>query len=195
MNIHASTCWKAIWATLFLALALRAWADPLPQGPKLERSCTGIVLSVNTNEHVVRVKRPFWPAKQFAYGDKCEITLLYAMSKNGIGTSGDLRPGQKVTVSFQESHGALIANQIEQQPMQYVGTVSRINLEKHRLALRRWIFDKRLNIAADCITILGDHGVGTLADIRPGDPVVVLYETPGGNPTAWQITKTAPPAR
>ncbi len=112
------------------------------------------------------------------------------MLKNGVGTPGDLRPGEKVAVSYQDSRGVHVADQIEQQRMQFSGTVKEINPEKHRLTLRRWVLGKKMNIAPDCITILGDNKAGGLSDIRSGDHVVVIYETPIGIPTAWQITKT-----
>ena len=190
MNIHAFTTWKVIFAILLVTVVLRAPADPAQKVNKPGRNYTGVVICVDTNEQVFQVKRSLLSARQFAYGDKCEITLLYAMMNNGIGTSGDLRPGEKVTVSYQDSHGVHIADRIEQQLMQFSGTVKEINLEKHRLTVHRRVLDKRMNIAPDCITVLGNDKTGTLADIHPGDHVVVTYETPGGNPMAWQITKT-----
>jgi hypothetical protein len=182
--------WKAISAMLLVVIALRASADPAPKMPKAERNYTGVVISVDTNAQVFWIKRSLLPVRQFAYGDKCEMTLLYSILQNGGGTSPDLRPGEKVTVSYQDSHGVHIADRIEQQPMQFSGTVKELNPEKHRLTLHRWVLDKRMTIAPDCIIVFGSDKTGTLADIHSGDHVVVIYETPGGNPMAWQITKT-----
>lgn len=190
MNIHVLTSWKAISAMLLVLVVLRASADPAPKKLVAERNYTGVVTCVDTNEQIFRIKRSLLPAKQFAYGDKCEITLLYSILKNGVGTSADLRPGEKVTVGYQDSHGVHIADRIEQQPMQFSGTVKELNPERHRLTLRRWILNKRMNIAPDCITVLDGDKACTLDDIHSGDHVVVIYETPGGNLMAWQITKT-----
>ena len=90
---------------------------------KSDKTYTGVVMSVNTNENVFRVKRCFWSARQFACGRNCEITPLYVILKDGVGTPGGLRPGEKVTVSYQDAHGVLIADWIEQRPMQFAGTV------------------------------------------------------------------------
>jgi hypothetical protein len=192
MKIHAFGSWKAIGATplVLVLMVLRAPADPVPKPPEPEKNYTGIVTCVDTNEQVLRIKRSLLSARQFAYGDNCAITLLYAELKNEAGTSGGLRPGEKVTVSYQDSHGVKIPDRIEQQPMQLSGTVTAINPANHTLTLRRWLLDRRLNIAADCITMLGNDRVGALTDIYPGDQVVVVYETPDCRPTAWQITKT-----
>lgn len=190
MNIHAFTSWKAFVAMMLIAVVLRAPADPAQQARQPEKNYTGVVICVDTNKQVFRIKRPLFPAKQFAYCDKCEITMLYVMLKDGAGTMGDLRPGEKVIVSYQDSHGVHIADRVEQQRMQFSGTVKEINPGKHQLTLHRRFSDKRMNIAPDCITVLGADTTGTLADIHSGDHVVVIYETPGGNPMAWQITKT-----
>lgn len=192
MKIHAFASWKVVGAALLIVTVVRAPADPASTASKVTmpgKNYTGIVSCVDTNEHIFQIKRPLLPARQFAYGDNCEITFLYTMLRNGGGTSGDLRPGEKVTVSYQDSHGVNITGRIEQQPMQFSGTVKDINPQNHTLTLRRWILDRRLNVAPDCIAVLDDKP-GTLADIHSGDQVVVTYETPGGHPTAWQITKT-----
>lgn len=183
-------------ATLLVAVALRTPADPVLTAPGADKIYTGVVITVDTNESVFRVQGSRWSAKQFAYSDNCEITLLYSTLQNGLGstTAEGLRTGEKVTVNYQDLHDVHIADRIEQQPLQFAGTVRRINLEKRRLTLRRWIADQRLNIEAGCLIILGDHKVGALTDIRPGDHVVVTYETPGGDPMAWQITRTTAPS-
>ena len=190
MNIRALTSWKAIVTMLLVAVVLRAPADPAQKVRKPGKNYTGVVICVDTNEQVFRMKRSLFPAKQFAYGDNCEISLLYTTLQDGGGTLGDLRPGEKVIVSYQDSHGVHIAGRVEQQRMQFSGTVKEINPGKHQLTLHRWSLDKRMNICPDCITVLGADKTGTLADIHSGDHVVVIYETPGGNPMAWQITKT-----
>jgi hypothetical protein len=188
MKIHAFASWKAASATLLAAAPLRASADLASPTPGAGKNYTGTVICIDTNEQVFRVKMSPVSAKQFAYGTNCEITLLYAMLRNTTGTPADLRPGEKVTVSYQEWHGVNIPNRIEQQPMQLAGTVREINPAKHTLMLRQGNVDKRLNIAADCITLRSDNHAGTLADIHSGDQVAVIYEVPDDHPTAWQIT-------
>jgi hypothetical protein len=192
MKIHAFASWKAAGAALLAAGVLRAPADPASQMTGPGKNYTGTVICIDTNEQVFRVKMSPVSAKQFAYGTNCEITLLYAMLKNTTGTPADLRPGEKVTVSYRDCHGVNIPDRIEQQPMQLAGTIKEINLAKHTLMLRQGNADKRFGIAADCITLLSDNHAGTLADIHSGDQVAVIYEIPDDRPTAWQITKANP---
>ena len=53
--------------------------------------------------------------KTFNFGDTCAFTQL----DKKPGTMNDLRPGEKIKVSYQDSHGVLIADRIEQEPMLY----------------------------------------------------------------------------
>jgi hypothetical protein len=190
MKIHAVASWQAIGAMLLLVTVLRAPADPVSPAAGPEQNYTGIVTYIDTNEQMLRIQRSLLSARKFVYSDNCQITLLYSSLNNGDGTVGNLRPGEKVTVSYQDAHGVKIPDRIEQQPMQFSGIVNEINLEKHTLTLHRRILDQRLDIATDCIAMLGNDKPGSLADIHPGDRVSVIYETPNGHPTAWQITKT-----
>jgi hypothetical protein len=189
MRIHAFTCRTAIWATLIMAAALRAPADPVPKANPPERSYTGMVVDVDTNEQIFWVKRWLLPGKQFVFGDDCRITLLYAMVNNGVGSGANLRQGEKVTVGYQLARGVRIADRIEQQPMQLTGTVKAVDLKKHVLILHRRMSNQRLAIAPNCIITLQNKNPATLADIHPGDHVVVIYEMPDDVPVAWQITR------
>lgn len=177
-----------------MAVAVRAQTNQVPKATTPERSYTGIVSYVNTNDQTFRVKRWLLPGKQFAYGKTCAITLSYAMLNNGLGTAEDLRRGEKVTVGYENAHGVLIAGRIEQRPMQFTGTVKEINVEKHLLTLHHGMLNKRLTIATDCIIDFHNEKAGTLSDIHPGDHVVVIYEIPDDVPMAWQITKEDPSA-
>jgi hypothetical protein len=188
MKIHFFRSWAGVWATLFTAVALLAAAGP-SSGLMPEKSYTGVVTAVNTNQQTFQVKHSFLPGKQFTYSKNCAVTLLYAMLNNGVDTAENVRPGEKVTVSYQNDHGVRLADRIEQQPMQLTGTVKEINPEQHLLIVHERMSHKRLTIASNCMIALHDHAPGTLTDIHPGDQVEVLYELPDGVPMAWQITK------
>lgn len=148
-----------------------------------------MVIDVNTNEQIIQVKRWIFPSKRFMYTKNCAISLLYAMLDNGVGTAGNLRRGEKVTVGYQVAHGVLIADRIEQRPMQFTGRVKEINPENHLLTLHQRMANRRFTIATNCIVVLHNTQAGTLADIHAGDQVTVLYEIPDGIRMAWQITK------
>jgi len=176
-------------AALFMAAALQAPADPLIKPVAPEKHYTGMVIDVDTNEQIVVVKRWLFPGKHFAYSKDCAIYLLYAMMDNGVGTAGNFRPGEKVTVSYQSAHGVLVADRIEQRPLQWSGKVKAIDPGNHLLILHQGLANHRLTIATNCIVLLHQTKAGTLADIHPGDQVAVVYELPDHTPTAWQITR------
>jgi hypothetical protein len=155
-----------------------------------EHTYTGRVVSFDPKEHVLTVKGRMFSRKEFNFGDDCAFTFLYAMLNNNDGPANDLRRGEKVTVRYQDVQGVLIADRIVQQPMQFAGLVRRIDPGKHTLTIRRRVGDKQLDVATECIVVLGHDKAGALADIHPADQVIVSYETPDDRPVAWQITKT-----
>jgi Cu/Ag efflux protein CusF len=96
----------------------------------------------------------------------------------GAGTINGLRPGQKVTVSYQNANGVLVANRVEQKPLHHEGTVKAIDPAKRTVTLHHRAMNKTFRIAEDCAVTLRNDKSGTLADIQPGHWVTVTYETP-----------------
>ncbi len=125
--------------------------------------------------------------KSFNLGDSCEYTFV----SKGAGSINDLRPGQKITVCYQNFHGVLVANCVEQKPMRYEGTVKAIDPETRTLTLHLRARDKTFLIPNDCAVKLRENKSGSLAAVKPGQRVVVLYETPHGTPTARQIDQAS----
>jgi len=183
---------KAIWTTvcalvLTATAAVRAPADEATTAARPEKSCTGTVASVDPKEHVLNLKEWTTMNKSFNLGDNC----IYMLVDKNNGTASDLRPGERVTISYQDSHGVRIVDRVEQRPMQFEGMVKAVDTEKHTLTLHRPALDKQLQIADDCKIVLRNDKPGTLADIRIGNHVTVTYETPGNAPTARQIAQTS----
>jgi Cu/Ag efflux protein CusF len=181
--------WTAVCAAVLAAGAVfRASADQAaadkPDRP--ERSCTGTVDSVDLQEHTLETKG-FVFNKKFNLGVACAYTVL----DKGAGTASDLRPGEKVAVSYQNVDGVLVADRIEQQPMRFEGMVRAVDPDKHTLTLHRPTLDKTFQIADGCSVMLRNEKPGALADIQTGDHVTVTYETPSGRPTARQIAQTS----
>jgi Cu/Ag efflux protein CusF len=188
MKTTRATYWAAVGAAVLTAIAaFRASADQPTTAAKPEKSYTGTVVSVNPQEQMLSVKGWLLSEKSFNLGDNCAYTLL----DKDDGTANDLRPGEKVTVNYLESHGVLIADRVEQRPMQFEGVVTVIDPGKHKLTLHRRGLDKRLEIAGGCIIVLRGEQRGTFADIQPGDHVTVTYEKPGGTPSAREIALTS----
>jgi hypothetical protein len=177
-------------AVFLTALAVsHAVADPVATAVRPEKTHTGMIISVDPKERLLWVSG--WPLskKEFTIGDDCSYSLAYAEVNNNAGTAKNLRPGEKVMVSYQDWDGTRIADRIEQKPMRLVGTVKGIQDGEHTLVLRRRLFKQRVAIAPECIFLLPNDHAGALADIHPGDQVVVTYEAPHGKRTAREITK------
>lgn len=182
--------WLAGGLVLVMAMASSALADQPASAVTVSKpeisTYTGTVASVDPQEQVLDMKG-WMMHKSFNLGGDCTYVLLEKPS----ATAADLRPGEKVVVSYQNVRGIVIATHVEQQPMQFTGMVKAIDADKHTLTLRRSPWEKRLQIAGDCKIVLRYEKAGTLADIRPGNHVTVTYETPDGKLEARQITQTS----
>jgi len=183
--------WIAVCtAALTAGATFRALADePATAAAKSEKSYTGTVTSVDPKEHVLNVKGWTMMTKAFNLGASCLVSQL---GKDNA-TANDLRAGEKVSVSYQDVHGVLIASRVEQEPMRFEGMVKEINNDKHTVTLHRTALDKDIQLPSDCKIVLRDGRTGTLADIQAGYHVTVTYEMPGGTPTAREIARTSIP--
>jgi hypothetical protein len=202
MNIHTAKKWMAgalavLTTTMVFgdvttppAAAANSAGQPA-MAAKPERSYTGLVVSLDPKERAVSVKSWPFPKKTFNLGDNCTYALSYTTLENKAGTANDLRAGEKVTVRYQDSHGVLIADRIEQRALQSRGLVAAINPDQHTLTLRRSGLEKQLVLPTNCIVLLRGEKAGTLADIHAGDHVTVMYELPDRTPTAREIAQTS----
>ena len=172
------------------AAASHSLADGTPAGApaaKPDKSYTGMVVSISPQESLLHVKGFLFSKRDFNLGNNCAYTIVGQES----GTINDLRPGQKVTVDYQDAHGVLIADHVTQQPMKDEGMIKAINPTAHTITVHAGLVDKVFQLPSDCeVTLRGDKS-GTVADVQPGDYVTVTYEVPNGKPTARQIAQTS----
>ena len=171
---------------LTLVMTFTATAAQPATTAKGEKNFTGMIVTVDPKEHTLGVKG-FVVSKTFNLGDSCLFTLW----NRNAGTLADLRPGQKVTVAYQNANGVLVASQVDQQPLVHEGTVKIMSPDQHELTLHLRGWDKKFALGDDCAVRLRDNKIGTLADIKPGHFVKVIYETPGGAATVRQIIQTS----
>ena len=190
MKTKALRTWAAVGLSVLTATAAyRASADDASANAtaaKPDKNYTGTVVSVDPNEKVLNV-HGFMFSKKFNLGDNC----AYTMVGQETGALGDLRPGQRVTVSYQDAHGVLIADRVTQRPMRDEGMVKAINPTTQMLTLHLGIMDKTFQVPTDCDVTLRGGKSGTIADIQPGYHVTVTYEVPNGKPTAREIAQTS----
>ena len=187
MKTTALRTWTAVCVSVLTATAaVRAAADQTTTAAKPEKTYTGMVKSIDPKEHVVNVDGTLL-SKKFNLGDAC----TYTFTGKGAGIITDLHPGQKVTVAYRNADGILVAHRIQQQPMQYEGTIKAIDPAKHTVIVHVSSGNKTFLIGYDCKIALRNNKSGTLADVQPGHRVTVTYETPGETPVARQIAQTS----
>jgi hypothetical protein len=193
MKTTHSKAWVAVCTSFLTAVASsRSLADqPAATASGSTdhlKDYTGTVASVDPKEHVLKVKG--WMLnKAFNLGDNCSFQQL----DKPAAAPGDLRIGEKVTVSYQDAHGVLIASKVEQKPMSFEGMVKAIDTGNHTITLHQTAMDKQVDLPADCRVMLRDGRIGTLADVRVGNHVTVTYETPAGISTAREVAQTSIP--
>jgi Cu/Ag efflux protein CusF len=175
------------WSACALsAVALTAAADQTPASSVREKQFTGKVDRVNIEEHTLTVSSMF-RRRTFDLGSECAIMRW----DNAAGAVNDLRPGQKVTVGYQNAHGVLAADRVAQEAMRSQGVVSAIDPAQRVLVLRHWDRSSKFVLADDCTVVMHDQKSGGLASIKPGDHVTVVYEAPSGPDVVRQIAQTS----
>jgi Cu/Ag efflux protein CusF len=165
-----------------LAALTSAYADEQLTANTKTKTFSGILTAVDAKEKTVTVKK-FWFDKTFNLADKCEF--LDGDKKEA--RLSDLRPGQKVAVSYKNASGVLVANRIAQEKLLYSGTVREIDLNKHTLTVRGLGASKTFAIPAGCKVVLKDEKEGKLDDIKVGHKVTLVYEAPTGSPVLREI--------
>jgi hypothetical protein len=187
-TIHtALSQWTATGLSMLAAtVTFRALADDSTAAVKPEKTRTGTVESVNAQEHTLRLKGYFF-SKTFNLGDNC----AYRFVDKDKGAIGDVHPGHRMKVRYQDAQGVLVADRVTQQPMSDEGMVKAIDPAQHVLTLRYGMMDKRFQLPDDCAVTLRGGKTGTLADIQPGNHVTVTYEIPNDKATAREIAQSS----
>lgn len=179
--------WTTVCAAVLATTAgFRAAADQPATAAAPESHFTGTVISVEPQGRVLDAKGFFF-SKKFNLGANC----AYVMLDNKSGTIADLRPGEKVTVSYQNAQGVLIADRVEQQPMRDEGMVQAVDPVAHTLTLHAPGWNKTFQIPNDCNVVLRGGKAGSVADIQAGDHVTITYETPDNKLSAREIAQTS----
>ena len=191
MNTTKSINWMTVCAAVLTAtMAYRVSADDASANApaaKPDKTYTGTVVSVSPQENLLDVKAFLFSNKKFNLGNTC----AYTIEGKDTGGIGDLRPGQRVTVGYQDANGVLVADRVTQQPLREEGMVKAIDPSAQTLTLHLGVMDKTFQLPTDCeVTLRGDKS-GTVADIQAGNHVTVTYEVPNGTATARAIAQTS----
>lgn len=188
MKMKTIVTWFAgiLSAATVAAAAGTVGSDQTAASPAKEKEFKGKVDYVDDREHTLTV-RGILEHRTFDLGNNCAI----ARWDNTAGNIDDLRPGQKVIVGYRDVDGVMAADRVEQVAMRHTGIVKVMEPESRRLVLRIWERDNTFVLAADCKVVLHDKDDAAPADIKPGDHVTVVYETPYGGDVVRQIAQTS----
>jgi Domain of unknown function (DUF5666) len=173
---------------LMAALPMCAKAKEPVTAKANDETWTGTVTTVNDQSRTLTGKDWMF-SKTFYLGDHCTIATL----DNHKAALNALRPGEKVKVQYRNAEGVLVAERIAERPLHYTGTVQRINQTGNQLTMEEKPLYKPFHapdsfrVASDCKVILWNGHEGTLADLRPGDRISLLYELPSGSRVAYRI--------
>jgi Cu/Ag efflux protein CusF len=183
--------WMAVCAAaLTVTAGYRVLADEAAANApvaKPDKTYTGTVVSVDPKESQLDVNGFLFSHKQFNLGDTCTYMIVGQAS----GAVDDLRPGQRVTVGYQDANGVLVADRVTQQPLRDEGMVKAIDAKAQTLTLHAGMIDKTFQLPPDCAVSLRGDKTGTLGDIQAGDHVTVTYEVPEGKATVRELAQNS----
>jgi hypothetical protein len=188
MKATASQMWYTARTSVLSKFAPRQMpASRTDAGLEPEKSFHGIVASMDLADHRLCVKNWLRLRKAFNWGDAC----TFAGPGNDHATADILRVGEMVEVNFRDSHGVLIADRVEQIPMQMTGMVAAFDAAHRTLTLRHTPLDKLFMLPDDCQIVLRDGKLGAWDDVKTGNSITVTYEMPDHVATARQIAQTS----
>jgi hypothetical protein len=187
MKTNKLCAWTAVCASvLTLTGVLTASADQTAAAARPDKTYTGTVVSVNPNEHTLEVKGLLF-SRHFNLGVNC----AYALLDNPQGAVAAVRPGEKVEVAYQDAHGVLVADRVQQEPMDFTGVVQSTDPAAHTMTVHSGWETKTFQIPDDCKVALRGGKSGAVGDIQTGNYVTVTYEIPHDAATARQIAQTS----
>ncbi len=185
LQIHMKTNMTRALQTLGLAMlvgacAVSAYADD--KAPAHEQTASGTIAALDTKEKMLKIQGVLF-TKTFALGDNCVL----AVGSKADASLSEFRPGQKVTVVYRDADGVLVADRVTQDRLFYTGEVSAVDTQNHVLTVRHGGESRTFDISDKCGVTLNAKSSGTLADIKPGSHVTVIYEKPAGHWVAQWI--------
>jgi len=166
--------------------SVAAYADEAATANHKLKTYSGTITYVDPTEKTVTVKR-FLFTKTFNLAENCALSVG---DKNDAALE-DLRPGQAVEVAYKNAGGVPVANRIVQKKLRYTGSVLSIDPEKHKLTVSRRGFSKTFSIPSDCKVVLKDDKSGSIENVKVGQTITVVYETPNDSLVARQIEHTS----
>jgi hypothetical protein len=173
---------------LLAALPSSVRASQQALGKLHEKTWEGTLTAVDTQDNTVKGKH-LGATQTFHLGNNCVIAAIDKKE----ATLSDLRTGEKVRIHYQNAEGVFVADRIAERALRYDGTVKAVDPKAGTMTMAEAALyqpfraPETFRAAGDCKVFLANGDHGTLADVRPGDRVTVIYELPGGSRVAFRI--------
>jgi Cu/Ag efflux protein CusF len=161
-------------ALLIAASAVSVYGDD--KASPDEQTTSGTISALDAREKSLKIQGVLF-TKTFVLGDNC----ILAVGGRADASISEFRPGQKVTVAYRNVDGVLVADRVTQDRLFFTGEVSAIDTQNRVLTVRHGAESKTFDISDKCGVTLNAKNSGTLADIKPGGHVTVIYEKPAGH--------------
>jgi hypothetical protein len=174
----------AVCASGLTLAALPSAADQATTAANPDKSYAGTVVSVNPDGRTIEVRGILF-SKEFNLGENC----AYVLWNKSAGSINDLRPGEKVTVAYQDANGVLASDRVTQEPMTVTGTVNAVDPATHTLTLGSKWTEKTYQMPDSCVVLL-DGKSSSPANLKRGYYVTITYESPNHRLVARQIEQT-----
>jgi Cu/Ag efflux protein CusF len=158
-----------------LVAGCAAFAHADDKTPANEKTTSGTIATLDAKEKMLKIQGVLF-TKTFVLGDNC----ILAVGNNTDASLNEFRPGQKVTVAYRDTDGVLVADRVTQDRLFYTGEISAIDTQNHVMTVRHGAESKTFDLSDHCGVTLNAKSSGTLADVKPGNHVTVIYEKPAG---------------
>jgi len=168
--------------TTFLGLALSlagitpALADDSAASskPPTVKLLTGTVTQVSPSDKVLIVDSG-WSKRTFSISETCKVSL----EDKSAAALADLQPGQKIRIRYAEAHGVRIAHEIEQRNLVHHGRIEFIDVANKTIGVERGMVTRKFRLPEHFTVLVKDGKTGTFDELKVGQAVDVIYETPG----------------
>ncbi len=168
---------------LAAAVAAGGLAVAQAAGNAGEKSWCGTVVTVDPGDKTVIARDWIGLKRTYQIGDRCAVSTL---DKEQASPS-DLRPGEKVRIGYKEDRGVRVADRIDERRLQEEGTVQAVDVKARTVTVKASTSRTTFHLADHGDVALRSGRAGTLADIKAGDKISLIYELPDHSPVAYHI--------
>jgi len=180
---------KKAFQIITLTALMPAMAAAAQQG----KTCAGRLTTVAAGGKGITVTDSF-RNRTFALSPNCVILTVHSKTASWR----DLQLGEDVVVRYERMNGALVAKSVAEKVRECAGSIQSIDLEGgiasvtdgSVLGLART--SRIFRLAKPCEVTLPNGAGGSLAQVKPGDTVTIIYKVPNGMPVAYRIETTNP---